>query len=458
MKLQQDKFLKFNKLLPIYNWTYPLFRNLEDGEQYNQTDLSSINITPKTLTLYFHIPFCETLCSFCPFIRGKYKNMSEIDTYIDALIKEIEFKAPFFKNNTVDCIYIGGGTPSLMGEANLEKLVHAISKNYNLAIKEFTFETEAKSVDENLLNKAKNLGVSRISIGAQTFNTYYREAFNLTISATDLTQKIKAAINIISNTGIDILYGMRGQSTDDFISDLSTALSLNPKTINLYPINNLIVQASLFKELNKFPEKTLMDKKALLLLGDAYLQANGYHPCNGHTYIKTEESAPDPENYFLYHTRLHGYQDDFVIGHGCSAQSFLGNMVSNNNPNRNTYIEQAEKQLFECHTYLASDAEIYSKPLTMRLPYNGSVNKNRLNLNLVDPGTHAKLIELIEHDLIAETDTQYMVTLKGQMWYTNLMYYLLPNTDQIIVSNAVEGWSTRKEYQKEKEYILEYMK
>lgn len=107
--------LKFDRQLPIYNWLYPF----ESQEQKLADPLSVYTrIEPRSRlrALYFHVPFCDTICSFCPFVRGQFESADEIDRYVRALVREIDIKHkyPAINASPVDCIYIGGGTPSVL--------------------------------------------------------------------------------------------------------------------------------------------------------------------------------------------------------------------------------------------------------------------------------------------------------------------------------------------------------
>src|SRR5215472_9119126 len=116
--------LKFDKQIPVYNWYYPY----GDDEQKlaNPLDVYEelAGYHPHRRALYFHIPFCETICSFCPFVRGSYKHEDEVERYVQALLTEVKRKHQFatLAHQPVDTIYFGGGTPSVLEPDQIRRI------------------------------------------------------------------------------------------------------------------------------------------------------------------------------------------------------------------------------------------------------------------------------------------------------------------------------------------------
>ncbi|KAB2675379.1 hypothetical protein F9K85_11170 [Brucella tritici] len=120
MQLVDHPFVKFDHLKPVYNFTYPLFRTISDKFRgyINYSKLIDYDKVPRarSVSLYLHVPFCETICSFCPFQKGAFKHTSQIDDYTDALVREISIKGNFVRSlgGRIRTIYIGGGSPSVL--------------------------------------------------------------------------------------------------------------------------------------------------------------------------------------------------------------------------------------------------------------------------------------------------------------------------------------------------------
>ena len=138
MQLEDHPFIKFDQIKPIFNFTYPLFRTISDefNGYLDYDDLVKTEKIPpaRTVSLYIHIPFCETICSFCPFQKGAYKKTSQVDEYMFALNHEILKKAHFVRSlgGKIRSIYIGGGTPSVMHATNISQLGTLLHNEFDL--------------------------------------------------------------------------------------------------------------------------------------------------------------------------------------------------------------------------------------------------------------------------------------------------------------------------------------
>ena len=128
----------------------------------------------KNKSVYIHIPFCNSICSYCDFCKF-LKNDEWIDKYLNALTNEIKIK---YKGEKLETIYIGGGTPSCLNIEQLNKLFNIIkifNKSKNI---EFTFECNIENITEEKLELLYKKGVNRLSIGIQTFNDKYLQFLN----------------------------------------------------------------------------------------------------------------------------------------------------------------------------------------------------------------------------------------------------------------------------------------
>ncbi|WP_244979312.1 hypothetical protein [Bartonella queenslandensis] len=143
-------------------------------------------------------------------------------------------------------------------------------------------------------------------------------------------------------------------------------------------------------------------------------------------------------NYFRYHKYLHGYHEDYVVGFGASAQSILGSLVTRANPSRSEYITDIQlKGKSKVYYNWISVEQQASKALCMRLPYNGYAKKERIDWTALPSFVYNNLQQLIGAGLIAESDNDLQLTQRGWQWYSNLMYFLLPQEDRNILDDYV---------------------
>jgi putative oxygen-independent coproporphyrinogen III oxidase len=175
---------------------------------------------------YIHIPFCHHICHYCDFNKVFMKGQP-VDEYLEALGKEMELTVKDDRE-VLETIFVGGGTPTALNEKQLEKLVRTIQTQLNFDSKtEYTFEANPGDLSKEKLAILKNAGVNRLSFGVQTFNDELLERIGRTHRAKDVFASIEAAKSVgFENISIDLIYSLPGQTKQDFIESIQTALSL----------------------------------------------------------------------------------------------------------------------------------------------------------------------------------------------------------------------------------------
>lgn len=444
MKLINDKgLIKFDRQYPLYNFFYPSQRrNIIDADLTKVLTLS--NDSAISRALYFHIPFCETICNFCPFTRGVVRDKEIINVYFRALIKEIELKSEKCDLSAVPvrAIFFGGGTPSLLSTEQILALGHIIKKKFDLSqLKEFSFEIEVKSLSLEKAMALKEIGVTHPRFGLQTFNPNWRDMFDLTASLEQIYSAAEILTSHFDFTSFDILYGMNGQDESHIIEDLDKAVSLGTKCIDIYPIDNIMTQVKLHKKTKDagYQPTSATRKFSMNILIDQYMRSRGFCPHNGHGYYRTQDNNKivTDEYSFVYHEHVYGYHNYDLISFGVNAISSIFGHTITNVASKHKYIEEIFKGNIPCSISQHTADLDYSKPLVLRLPYHGSIEKNIVNWGSANQETLHKLDELVNVGLIKETPDRFEVTKLGWYWYVNMMYYLMPHHDQLVMNNIV---------------------
>jgi anaerobilin synthase len=443
--LPEQPLIKFNRQLPIFNWHYPFNRD---------EDLIEDRLTPyfapdKTEALrrgiYIHIPFCQTICNFCPFRRNKYKSGSEVEQYLNALVAEIDLKREFLGRCKVDAIFVGGGTPSLLSPAQIELLGETILRNFDLHdLREFTFEVEAKSVSRDKLQAMRDIGVNRISFGAQTFSEKYRALFSLDATQRQITDTAALLNSMFSYTNVDLLYGMAGQDLDELFRDVTAAVSLQTTTIDVYPINNLAASRGMHVALTKAGLEPLAESTRVqfrICLRQLF-QELGYRPISGYSFAVAHDTCNeslDPVQHspnFLYHDMVYGYHDDEVIGYGSSAISQMPGFNMYNFADRQAYMDEVLKNRVLPHLSFGPIAA--PERGIVSFPYRGVLQKSRVDWDQVPDETLIALQEALETGLIVDQGEKYTLTKVGWLFYVNLMYYFMPSLGKHVISERIE--------------------
>ncbi|MBR5572739.1 MAG: radical SAM family heme chaperone HemW [Oscillospiraceae bacterium] len=190
----------------------------------------------KPLGLYIHIPFCKAKCAYCDFYSLSHSE-SLMDEYCRALTAHLEEVSPRCAGMTVDTVYFGGGTPSYLGADRLCELLKTVKKRYSLSHKaEITVECNPDSAtDWKALRKLRRAGFNRISLGVQsTDDTLLREIGRIHTFA-QVTDAVAAArMAKIRNISLDLIYGLPGQTMEQWQDTVRTAAALEAEHLSCY--------------------------------------------------------------------------------------------------------------------------------------------------------------------------------------------------------------------------------
>lgn len=186
--------------------------------------------------LYLHIPFCKQACSYCDFYF--VTRTSEREHFVDRLIKEIrDYQDTKYVQESVKTIYFGGGTPSLLEPVQIEKILSVIEEVFPLDTEEITLEMNPDDVSAEFLSALKEVGISRASMGVQTFQPELLEFMNRAHSREEALR----CIELLGQTGfnsytVDLIYGNPGQSMEQLNDDVQTLLEFDPPHVSAYSL------------------------------------------------------------------------------------------------------------------------------------------------------------------------------------------------------------------------------
>lgn len=452
INLQPGKTLmKFDRQLPVYNWLYPLKGQESDKVSHNEF-WGSMTPDPdlvRTRALYVHIPFCDTICTFCTLNRGLGSTGdAQIETYVQALLREISLKGrhAWAGAQPVRTIFFGGGTPSTLTPDQIRRIGKALHDNFDLTkLEEWVFEIEVKSITEEKCAAMREIGATKARFGLQTFNPVYRELFNITAT---LDQEYAAA-ELLSRhfdyTVIDLIYGMHGQTIEDFAGDIEKATHMGVPAIDCYPITNIVTQVPLHRgyEERGLEPLSFMQKMAMTIYLNQYMRASGYQQHNGHGFFKLPAGVKPGPHFIsrrytnIYNTYMFSNYDDELIGIGNSAASQHGRYTICNDENRVTYVKNLLENNDINLNLTVADRVPYERGLVTQLPYLGRIDKKRVPWEHIQPEVIQKLNTLIAEGMIEEDTHEYRITELGWIWYVDMIYYLSPETDQRILDDFV---------------------
>jgi len=264
--------------------------------------------------VYIHIPFCKSFCSYCDFYS--VTDCSETDAFVEAITREAAIRSGYLDNETVDTVYLGGGTPSLLSVEQAERILAAVRKNFRVGIDpEITLEVNPDDIKTGYISSLASLGVNRISVGVQSWDDgrlkYLGRRHTAGQSAAALETIFGEGIN---NVSADLIYGIPGMTTADLRQDIEKTLTFPVTHISAYHLT--IEEGTPFhrmKEKGKLKETDEETSNAMFMLLINRLRERGF--------IHYEISNFALEGYISRHNSAYWKQVPY-IGLGPSAHSF----------------------------------------------------------------------------------------------------------------------------------------
>ncbi|MFO0358202.1 MAG: radical SAM family heme chaperone HemW [Sphingobacteriaceae bacterium] len=286
--------------------------------------------------IYIHIPFCKQACTYCDFHFSV--NTRAKSDLIDAICIEAERSKDYLNTTSIETIYFGGGTPSILNEEELGKLLNHLSKFYSWSDQaEITIECNPDDLNEDKLHELKKLGFNRLSIGLQSFNDAELKWMNRAHTSIDSIDSVKRAQDAgFNNITIDLIYGSKFSDLNSWDKTLQTAIELNVQHISAY---NLTIEkktklgVSYQKGVEPAVNDDLSAEQFKLMISK--LESNGF--------IQYEISNFGKENYFSKHNSNYWLGATY-LGLGPSAHSFNGNSRQWNVSSNSAYINALNKE------------------------------------------------------------------------------------------------------------------
>ena len=335
-------------------------------------------------SVYIHIPFCNTICSYCDFAKVLYKKHI-VDKYLEQLDKEI--KAYYLKDK-IKTLYIGGGTPSFLSIEQLKKLFKII-KQFNLnECLEFSFECNIEDLTLEKLIILKENGVNRLSIGIETINKHLLKKLNRNYNINIKETIFKAKALGFNNINVDLIYAIPTQKYKDLINDLKFICSLNIEHISFY---SLIIEKNTLFYINKVkPISDTLDYKMYNII---------INTLKKHQYNHYEISNASKVGYESKHNLTYWNNEEYY-GFGLGSHGYINNIRYENTRSIDKYLKGkykykhhhlTKKQTMENHMILG---------LRKIEGINKKQFKNKYNIDIKDIFNTNKLIETNDNFLI----------------------------------------------------------
>jgi oxygen-independent coproporphyrinogen-3 oxidase len=281
--------------------------------------------------IYIHIPFCKQRCNYCNFHFST--SLALQNDFSVALLKEIELRMTYLNAETIETIYFGGGTPSLLPSSAIAAIMDSIYKNFTISENpEITLECNPDDLNPERLKSWNRAGINRLSIGIQSF---FDEDLSWMNRAHDSKQALysieMARAAGFENFSIDLIYGLPGLTDDKWGRNLHTAISANPNHISCYALT-VEPKTALYKMIRMKETEDIKPEKqaAQFLTGIEMLEAAGFEHYEISSFAKPGKRSRHNSAY---------WQSKKYLGLGPAAHSFNGTSRQWNISNNALYIK-----------------------------------------------------------------------------------------------------------------------
>jgi oxygen-independent coproporphyrinogen III oxidase len=292
--------------------------------------------------IYIHIPFCKQACFYCNFHFST--NLDLQNDFTAALLKEIELRTSYLDRATVDTIYFGGGTPSLLPDSAIGEILETLFNHFTVSSNpEITLEANPDDMHRDRLKAWRKSGINRLSIGVQSFLKEDLIWMNRVHDASQAVLAIKnAKLAGFDNFSLDLIYGLPALTDEKWVKNLRTAIELEPGHLSCYALT-VEPKTALFNMIRmKKAEDVLPEKQASqFLTGIHELESAGYEHYEISSFAKPGRRSRHNSSY---------WKSEKYLGLGPSAHSFNGISRQWNISNNALYIKSLSAGLLNAES------------------------------------------------------------------------------------------------------------
>ncbi|MFC0180858.1 radical SAM family heme chaperone HemW [Thorsellia kenyensis] len=366
------------------------------------------------LSLYIHIPWCIEKCPYCDFNSHTFKSKLPEEDYIDHLLLDLKQSLPLIYNREIKTVFIGGGTPSLLSEASMQKLLSGIKTIVNISPDaEITMEANPNSVEADKFLSFNQSGVNRLSIGVQSFHPDKLKRLGRVHNQEEAIAAAHIASRVpFQSFNLDIMHGLPNQSLDEAMADLDQMIQLNPPHFSWYQLT-IEPNTNFASKPPQLPEDDL--------LWEIYIK--GHEKLTQAGYIQYETSAYAKQGYQCAHNLNYWRFGDY-IGIGCGAHGKITHLDGT--------IERIQKikhpKGYMAGTYLDKSWLVANE----ERPFEFFMNRFRLFeptpkaefetfTGLTLCAIESSITEAIKKEFITENLTHWKITDKGKLFLNDLL-------------------------------------
>ena len=353
IEFKPDLIKRYDKAGPRYT-SYPtanLFHDEFTSDDYLAAVKRSNNeLEPKPLSLYFHIPFCDTVCFYCACNKIVTKMRDRATPYLQHLYREIEMQGELYsRSRPVDQLHWGGGTPTFLNQDQMRSLMEKTGQHFTLMDNdqgEYSIEIDPREIDPEGVHFLREIGFNRMSLGIQDFDPKVQKAVNriqseeITFAAIDAAREAK-----FKSVSVDLIYGLPFQSVDSFLVTLEKTMQARPDRFSVFNYAHLPTLFMPQRRINEEDLPSAAEKLEILQSVIHYLTEQGYVYVGMDHFARPDDELVIAQDKGLLYRNFQGYSthaDCDMVAMGVTAISQVNDIYSQNVRDEESYYKMID--------------------------------------------------------------------------------------------------------------------
>jgi oxygen-independent coproporphyrinogen III oxidase len=380
---------RYDKAGPRYT-SYPTALELHEGfsEAHYRQHIAQSNAKSGPLSLYFHIPFCDTVCFYCACNKIVTRNRQHAEPYLANLIKEIALQGELFDyKRVVNQLHWGGGTPTFLNYEQMLALMTATRRHFCLKTDdsgEYSIEVDPRETNNHTIQQLRELGFNRISLGVQDFDHAVQKAVNRLQSETQTFAVLKAARSEgFRSINVDLIYGLPQQTAASFGVTIDKLLEVAPDRFSVFNYAHLPERFKTQRQINEADLPSADTKLAILQMAGEKLTGAGYVYIGMDHFAKPDDELAVAQREGYLYRNFQGYSthsDCDLVGLGITSIGRVGGAYIQNVKT----LEEYEKRLSRKQLPVFKGVELNEDDLIRRDVITQLICHFQLNFNRIE--------------------------------------------------------------------------
>jgi oxygen-independent coproporphyrinogen-3 oxidase len=438
IEFDREMINRYNHSGPRYT-SYPTAVTFHEGYKVEDYDAAcrdgNNDPVPAPLSLYFHVPFCDTVCFYCGCNKIVTKHKSRAKPYLEMLDREIEIVgAKFADDREVEQLHLGGGTPTFLSEAEISHLMWKIQSHFNARPserKDYSIEIDPRSVTPHYIQVLGTLGFNRYSLGVQDVDLKVQKAVNR-VQSVKMTREVLSACRDAGakSINIDLIYGLPFQTPASFRETVDVVIGMEPDRLSIFNYAHLPEMFKAQRRINAEDLPSAQQKLEILQITIKQLSDAGYIYIGMDHFAKPDDELVIARQTGHLHRNFQGYTTHGncdLVAMGVSAISNIRGVFSQNYKDELRYTQALSNgELPIMKGYIMTDEDRLRAAVIQRISCYGELDIPKFETRYkIDFKTHFRLAlealqPMIEDKLVSVNETTLEVSAKGRLLVRNI--------------------------------------